>query len=343
MKRIRILLILLFLSISCLNACNTQTTVDSSTPKPNQYNKTIDLKKLKAADGFQFYDLSWNSNVSEVENILGNIEKAMDVQEISNIYYVTESYCLLNENADITLEFSDTKLRLIEIQVQNKTPNNTNSFFNKLIKEAIVLYGEYNSNVKIDENLNIIYWQIKSENYITSLQVARDTDANCTVLSLLYEELDNNVETTISLGDLKTNDSYSYALIPWNISKADFEKRLGNSLELLLQENVTEVYKVPGDVHLIETGTEASIELTFSNKKLQKLTICMTESDNNSAQQLYLILKKALVDMYGEAQKVDCTSDQELFIWSSETATADTQMNLLRTTNEVQISICILI
>lgn len=295
---------------------NSEAAVDEN----NSGEENIDIGMLKK-EGFQFYDLSWNSGLREAESYLGALSKDTDKMhdDDTEIYVYPDKMPLLGKDAEISLEYVNKRLTAVVFDIMHETKEETESYTTELLSEVKQLYGESSGSMEVDENLNITYWQENVKDNITSLQIAEDREKLCTVVTLLCEPQNEKVETTISFKDFKDGDYYRYAQIPWNTTKADFDKMLGgDTMELYQEFETVKIYRMSDSVKLLETGEEVIIELEFKDDKLQMMNLIMEEPDETARNEKYAKVKEELRKLYGEEDSEDSMEGMDRIKWLSE-------------------------
>lgn len=288
--------------------------------KSDSSKEIIDIGLFKK-DGFQFYDLSWNSGLKEAESYLGALSKDSDTMhdDDTEIYVYPDKMPLLEKEAEISLEYVNKRLTAVVFDIMHETKEETESYTTELLSEVKQLYGESSGSMEVDEKLNITYWQENVEDNITSLQVAEDTEKQCTVVTLLCEPQNEKMETTISFKDFKDRDYYRYAQIPWNTPKETFDEMLGeDTMELYQEFETVKIYRVLESVKLLETGEEVIIELEFKDDKLQMMNLIMEEPDETVRNEKYAKVKEELRKLYGEADSEDSMEGMKMVKWLSE-------------------------
>lgn len=335
MKKIEIILLTAF--ISCLSSCGSQKQLEPISGNATEISESIDLGELENNDVFSFYDLKWKSTPDEAKNMFGSIEKTIGKQEGIEVYRLYKQYNLFGREVETTLEYMDNMLDMVVITVQNATPEDTTDFYNKILKNLTELYGENNGEMEIDKSLNIIYWQSKKENYITSLQVAEDLEASCNVISLLYETIEEKTEIAIDLNNLNINNSSFFEQFPWKLSKQKVEEMMGANLEFVSEVEGKKNYHVPEEMKLADIGVAVMMDMQFIENKLYQVTIYTEKLDNSTRESLYQRIKEQLIAINGKEK--NSSETQKQIMWENEMHSENVAMCLENVEENLRIQI----
>lgn len=337
MRRIKTLIIL-FASIVCFNGCDNE--------KNDLYDQKedikIELENLKTDGKFQYYNLQWNSEIEDGIITFGEIDKTTK-QNWGKIekYQPQKKGIILGHEAEIALEYFDKHLSAVTFNIQLKNPEETAVYAEKILQELEILYGERDGDMKVEEGLNISYWQAIAEDSITSIQLAEDTVENCTVMTLLWEIRNNELEVTVSFSDLKNDDVYCYAGIPWNTSKGEIEQKVNESLILLSEINDVKNYQISGKVKLMEIGVDADVQMEFWNDKLKKFKIEYIEKNSEIRSQSYQEIIEQFENQYGEVNQISTEENRNRTVWYAKQGEEETILEVIDNDKEKKIQISV--